>query len=98
VPESGPTLYPLTPYCSHVEGDTNVTIGFLVTSFIPPPVSVTCATVGSPVETTLPVVTSGGYYSLTTAVTLPLEEVCHTELTCRAQHEATGANVRENGP
>lgn len=45
--------------------------------------------------TSLPVATTGGTYSLTTALTVPREQLQGNEFVCRAQHAATGADVKE---
>uniref|UniRef100_A0A8C2Y5C9 Ig-like domain-containing protein n=1 Tax=Coturnix japonica TaxID=93934 RepID=A0A8C2Y5C9_COTJA len=95
----GPTLYPLLPPPSECN-DINVTIGCLVTSFIPPPVTISWTITGSSLApssamTSLPVQTSGGTYSQTTALVVPMEEVKGGQFTCRAQHPATKTDVTE---
>ncbi|MCH1927672.1 hypothetical protein L6232_23035, partial [Shewanella sp. C31] len=87
---SRPTLYKLLPLPSDCP-DPNVTIGCLVTSFLPPPVTVTWTTGGAAdatAVTSLPVATTGGTYSLTTALTVPREQLQGNEFVCRAQHAA----------
>uniref|UniRef100_A0A8C6E828 Ig-like domain-containing protein n=1 Tax=Moschus moschiferus TaxID=68415 RepID=A0A8C6E828_MOSMO len=89
-----PKVYPLASSCRDTSGST-VTLGCLVSSYMPEPVTVTwnSGALTSGVRTFPAVLQSSGLYSLSSVVTVPASTSGAQTFTCNVAHPASSTKV-----